>query len=64
MQKAINKAKTIKEAALTYQNDSSLSYRNAAIIHGVSTQSVIRYYMIESDHTHAPIWLAVFATLY
>ncbi len=44
MQKAINKAITIKEAALVYQNDSSLSYRSAVKIYGVSTQSVIRYY--------------------
>jgi acyl-CoA thioesterase len=43
MQKAINKAKAIKEAVLAYQNDSSLSYRRAAKQHGVSAQSGIRY---------------------
>ena len=47
MQKTINKTKVIKEAALVYQNDPSLSYRNAAIIYGVSAQSVIRYYNSE-----------------
>ncbi len=44
MQKAINKAKVIKKTALVYQNNPSLSYRNAVIIYGISTQSVIRYY--------------------
>ena len=44
MQKAINKAITIKEVALAYQNNPSLSYRSAAKIHEISTQSVIRYY--------------------
>ena len=52
MQKAINKAITIKETALAYQNNPSLSYRNAAKIYGVSAQSVIRYY--NSEITPAP----------
>ncbi len=44
MQKAINKAITIKEAALAYQNNPSLSYRSVVKIYRASTQSVIRYY--------------------
>ncbi len=44
MQKAINKTITIKKAALIYQNNPSLSYRSAAKIYKISTQSVIRYY--------------------
>ena len=36
MQKAINKAIAIKEAALAYQNNSSLSYRSAAKIYKIS----------------------------
>ena len=52
MQKAINKTKAIKETALAYQNNPSLSYRNAATIHRVSAQSVIRYY--NGEITPAP----------
>ncbi len=52
MQKAINKAIAIKETALTYQNNPSLSYRSVAKIHRISTQSVIRYY--NSETTPAP----------
>ena len=52
MQKAINKAIAIKETALTYQNNPSLSYRSAAKIYKISTQSVIRYY--NGEITSAP----------
>jgi hypothetical protein len=41
MQKAIQKAKAIQEAALAYKNDSSLFYRKAAQIHKVVSNSVI-----------------------
>ncbi len=52
MQKAINKARAIKEAALVYQNNPSLSYRSAVKIYGVSAQSIIRYY--NGETTSAP----------
>ncbi len=44
MQKAINKVKTIKKAALAYQNNFSLFYRHAVKLHRVSAQLVIYYY--------------------
>jgi hypothetical protein len=43
MEKAILKTKAIQAAALAYQNDPELSYRKAASLHKVSTQSVINY---------------------
>ena len=36
IQKALNKAKTIQKAALTYKNDDSLSYRKTAKLHKIS----------------------------
>jgi hypothetical protein len=47
MQKAIQKAKAIQEAALAYKNDSSLSYRKAAQIYGVAPNSVINWCLNE-----------------
>ncbi len=52
MQKTINKVIAIKEAALIYQNNSSLFYRSAAKIYRISAQSMIRYYNDET--TSAP----------
>ncbi len=43
MQNAINKAKTIQEAALVYQNNLSLFYRKAGKFYKVSVESIINY---------------------
>jgi hypothetical protein len=48
MQKAIQKAKTIQEAALVYKNNSSLFYRKTAQIYGVASNSVINGYSNET----------------
>ncbi len=43
MEKALKKIKAIQEAALAYKNNDSLSYRKAAKLYRIATQSVINY---------------------
>jgi intein-encoded DNA endonuclease-like protein len=57
MQKAIQKAKTIQKTALAYKNDSSLSYRKAAQIHGIAPNSVINWY--SNKTTPAPDYFII-----
>jgi transposase len=43
MDKAIQKSKAIEKAALAYNNNPELSYRQAAQIYGVAPNSVINW---------------------
>jgi hypothetical protein len=50
MEKSLNKAKSIQKTVETYQYNSNLSYRSAAIMHGYAPQSVIDHNTDEKSY--------------